>query len=188
MPDNLDQSVPNTAINDSLGPFPGRKLFGRIRPSMSVGPWVGRGCWYLRRSGESQVEWVAVVVAQSATMSAIRRPSWSVVRVSCGRRLGDVDAAHPHVTGDHPVVEVAEGAPAHRQGEPSGELVQCQGRLPVGVVAAPLGRIGERGARQLVDPLHSGPVEGTVNRIKQFKAAMYGRADPDLLRKLILLA
>jgi len=27
-----------------------------------------------------------------------------------------------------------------------------------------------------------------VNRIKQLKAAMYGRAKPDLLRKLILLA
>ena len=34
---------------------------------------------------------------------------------------------------------------------------------------------------------NSGPVEGTVNRIKQLKAAMYGRAKPDLLRKLILL-
>jgi len=31
-------------------------------------------------------------------------------------------------------------------------------------------------------------VEGTVNRVKQLKAAMYGRAKPDLLRKLILLA
>jgi len=35
---------------------------------------------------------------------------------------------------------------------------------------------------------NSGAVEGTVNRIKQLKAAMYGRAKPDLLRKLILLA
>ena len=35
---------------------------------------------------------------------------------------------------------------------------------------------------------NSGAVEGTVNRIKQFKAAMYGRAKPDLLRKLVLLA
>jgi transposase len=34
----------------------------------------------------------------------------------------------------------------------------------------------------------SGAVEGTVNRLKQIKAAMYGRAKPDLLRKLILLA
>jgi transposase len=32
-----------------------------------------------------------------------------------------------------------------------------------------------------------GHVEGTVNRVKQLKAAMYGRAKPDLLRKLILL-
>lgn len=35
---------------------------------------------------------------------------------------------------------------------------------------------------------NSAAVEGTVNRIKQLKAAMYGRAKPDLLRKLILLA
>jgi len=35
---------------------------------------------------------------------------------------------------------------------------------------------------------NSGAVEGTVDRIKQLKAAMYGRAKPDLLRKLILLA
>jgi transposase len=35
---------------------------------------------------------------------------------------------------------------------------------------------------------NSGAVEGTVNRIKRLKTAMYGRAKPDLLRKLILLA
>lgn len=35
---------------------------------------------------------------------------------------------------------------------------------------------------------NSGAVEGTVNRVNQLKAAMYGRAKPDLLRKLILLA
>ncbi|HEY5845120.1 MAG TPA: transposase [Mycobacterium sp.] len=35
---------------------------------------------------------------------------------------------------------------------------------------------------------NSGAVEGTVNRVKQLKAAMYGRAKPDLLRKLILLS
>ena len=35
---------------------------------------------------------------------------------------------------------------------------------------------------------NSGAVEGTVNRIKQLKTAMYGRANPDLLRKRILLA
>ncbi len=37
-------------------------------------------------------------------------------------------------------------------------------------------------------PHNSSAVEGTVNRIKQLKAAMYGRAKPDLLRKLILLS
>jgi transposase len=35
---------------------------------------------------------------------------------------------------------------------------------------------------------NSGAVEGTVNRIKQIKTSMYGRAKPDLLRKRILLA
>jgi hypothetical protein len=35
---------------------------------------------------------------------------------------------------------------------------------------------------------NSGAVEGIVNRVKQLKAAMCGRAKPDLLRKLILRA
>jgi transposase len=35
---------------------------------------------------------------------------------------------------------------------------------------------------------NSGAVEGTVNRIKQLKTAMYGRAKPDLLRKRTLVA
>lgn len=37
-------------------------------------------------------------------------------------------------------------------------------------------------------PYNSGAVEGTVNRLKQLKATMYGRAKTDLLRKLILHA
>ena len=32
-------------------------------------------------------------------------------------------------------------------------------------------------------PYSSGPVEGHVNRIKMIKRQMYGRANPDLLRK-----
>jgi len=34
----------------------------------------------------------------------------------------------------------------------------------------------------------SGAVEGHVNRIKMIKRQMYGRANPDLLRKRVLLA
>ncbi len=37
-------------------------------------------------------------------------------------------------------------------------------------------------------PYSSGAVEGTVNKIKNFKRAMYGRANFDLLRKRVLLA
>ncbi|URM97852.1 transposase [Actinomadura madurae] len=37
-------------------------------------------------------------------------------------------------------------------------------------------------------PYNSGPVEGHVNRIKMIKRQMHGRANPDLLRKRILLA
>jgi transposase len=36
-------------------------------------------------------------------------------------------------------------------------------------------------------PYSSGPVEGTVNRIKMIKRQMYGRARLDLLRKRVLL-
>lgn len=37
-------------------------------------------------------------------------------------------------------------------------------------------------------PYSSGAVEGHVNRIKMIKRQMYGRANPDLLRKRVLLA
>jgi transposase len=40
----------------------------------------------------------------------------------------------------------------------------------------------------LTMPYSSGPVEGTVNRIKMIKRQMYGRAGFDLLRKRVLLA
>jgi transposase len=36
-------------------------------------------------------------------------------------------------------------------------------------------------------PYSSGSVEGNVNRIKMIKRQMYGRANPDLLRKRVLL-
>jgi transposase len=36
-------------------------------------------------------------------------------------------------------------------------------------------------------PYSSGPVEGTVNRIKTIKRQMYGRANFDLLRRRILM-
>nr|WP_280352334.1 transposase [Nocardia abscessus] len=37
-------------------------------------------------------------------------------------------------------------------------------------------------------PWNSGAVEGHVNRIKMLKRQMFGRANPDLLRKRILLS
>ncbi len=37
-------------------------------------------------------------------------------------------------------------------------------------------------------PYNSGAVEGTVNKIKARKMQLFGRAKPDLLRKLILLS
>ena len=40
----------------------------------------------------------------------------------------------------------------------------------------------------LTVPYSSGAVEGHVNRVKMIKRQMYGRANPDLLRKRVLLA
>jgi hypothetical protein len=40
----------------------------------------------------------------------------------------------------------------------------------------------------LTVPYSSSPVEGHFNRIKMIKRQMYGRANPDLLRKRVLLA
>jgi transposase len=44
------------------------------------------------------------------------------------------------------------------------------------------------GSSSLVADQSSGAVEGHVNRIKMLKRQMYGRANPDLLRRRILLA
>jgi transposase len=41
---------------------------------------------------------------------------------------------------------------------------------------------------ELTLPYNSGAVEGTVNKIKARKMQLFGRANHDLLRKLILLA
>lgn len=40
----------------------------------------------------------------------------------------------------------------------------------------------------LTSPWSGSPVEGHVNRIKMIKRQMFGRANPDLLRKRILLS
>lgn len=66
----------------------------------------------------------------------------------------------------------------------------CRRRGPTGValVTARLRRDLDAVVAGLTLEHNSGAVEGTVNRIKQLKAAMHGRAKSDLLRKLILLA
>ena len=61
-----------------------------------------------------------------------------------------------------------------------------------------VGMLGARRGQNLPDwaavtarltlPHSSGTTEGHVNRIKMIKRQMYGRANPDLLRKRILLA
>ena len=66
-------------------------------------------------------------------------------------------------------------------------------RSTIGTVGIPWGSLADLGdlaavVAGLTLPYKSGAVEGTVNRIKQLKAAMYGRAKPALLRKLVLLA
>ena len=54
--------------------------------------------------------------------------------------------------------------------------------------AAGLRKDGAAVTAGLTLPYSSSPAEGHVNRIKMIKRQMYGRANPDLLRKRILLA
>ncbi|WP_425566312.1 ISL3 family transposase [Spinactinospora alkalitolerans] len=51
-----------------------------------------------------------------------------------------------------------------------------------------LGRDWDAVVAGLTLPHSSGVVEGHVNRLKMLKRQMYGRANPDLLRKRVLLA
>lgn len=82
-------------------------------------------------------------------------------------------------------------------------MIDLTGRDPEKLITAVLAADGQPDLRSFVTGLRrdqdavtagltlqwtSGAVEGNVNRIKMFKRQMYGRANPDLLRRRILLA
>ena len=60
--------------------------------------------------------------------------------------------------------------------------------MQVSAFAAGLHKDWEAVVAGLSTPWSSGAVEGNVNRIKMLKRQMYGRANPDLLRRRILLS
>jgi len=103
------------------------------------------------------------------------------IRVRCP----ELDAAVRHVAGFARMIKDLSGDEAM--------LSKWMGAVDAGL---PVLRSFTAGLRRDLDAVvagltldyNSGAVEGTVNRIKQLKAAMYGRAKPDLLRKRILLA
>jgi len=100
-------------------------------------------------------------------------------------RCPELDAAVRHVAGFARMIK-----------DLSGDEVMLSKWMGVVDADLPVLRSFTAGLRRDLDAVvagltlkyNSGAVEGTVNRIKQLKAAMYGRAKPDLLRKLILLA
>jgi transposase len=100
-------------------------------------------------------------------------------------RCPELDAAVRHVAGFARMIKDLSGDEAM--------LTKWIGVVDADLPALRSSTAGLRRDRAAVvaglDPaLHSGAVEGAVNRVKQLKAALYGRAKPDLLRKLILLA
>jgi len=97
-------------------------------------------------------------------------------------RCPELDAAVRHVAGFARMIK-----------DLSGDEVMLSKWMGVVDADLPVLRSFTAGLRRDLDAVvagltlkyNSGAVEGTVNRIKQLKAAMYGRAKPDLLRKLI---
>ena len=65
---------------------------------------------------------------------------------------------------------------------------RCQWASGAAVPSSPACRDWDAVTAGLILPWNSGVVEGHVNRIKRLKPQMYGRANPDLLRRRILLA
>ncbi len=99
-------------------------------------------------------------------------------------RCPELDAAVRHVAGFARMIKDLSGD--------ENTLTKWTGAVDADLPAL---RSFTRGLRRDLDAVvagltleyNSGPLEGTVNRIKQLKSAMYGRAKPDLLRKPILL-
>ncbi|WP_312863447.1 transposase [Spinactinospora alkalitolerans] len=80
---------------------------------------------------------------------------------------------------------------AHRQGHRLDEWMNAARgeRIPeLDSFVRGLGRDWDAVVAGLTLPHSSGVVEGHVNRLKMLKRQMYGRANPDLLRKRVLLA
>jgi transposase len=106
-------------------------------------------------------------------------------------RLKSILARSPALQSTHDLVRGFARILTQRHGR---ELPAWMGRVePVGSAAL---RSFVAGLRTDLDavtagltlPHSSGPVEGTVNRIKLLKRQMYGRANLDLLRKRLLLS
>jgi hypothetical protein len=112
-------------------------------------------------------------------------PADAVLLQAIRARCPELDAAVRHVAGFARMIKDLSGA--------KDTLTKWMGAVDADL---PVLRSFTAGLRRDLDAVvagltleyNSGAVEGTVNRIKQLKAAMYGRAKPDLLRKLILLA
>ena len=68
------------------------------------------------------------------------------------------------------------------------QRVDTDGAPALRSFATGLGRDLDAVTAGLTLPYSSGPVEGTINRIKMIKRQMFGRANFDLLRKRVLLA
>lgn len=103
----------------------------------------------------------------------------------CGERvaaLRDLKVGREDHYG-HRAVRRDEWPAAHSAGD---SAVQRE-HLTLGYLPPSVGWI-LRNRAGLTLPNSSGKVEGQVNRIKMFKRQMYGRVNPDLLRKRSLLA
>ena len=100
-------------------------------------------------------------------------------------RCPELDAAVRHVAG---FARMIKDLPATRTCSPNGWAPSTPTYPPLHSFTAGLRRDLDAVVAGPTLEYNSGAVEGTVNRIKQLKMAMYGRAKPDLLRKRILLA
>jgi hypothetical protein len=132
-----------------------------------------------------------LAVSQSVvTVSASRACDWSSVVASNSwsapsMLYPELDAAVRHVAGYARMIKDLYGD----KNTLTGWMGTVDADLPVlHSFTAGLRRDLDATVAGLTLEYNSGAVEGTVNRIKQLKTAMYGRANPDLLRKLILLA
>ena len=116
------------------------------------------------------------IMSHPDKLSRVTRRQLATILTACP----DLAAVHAHVTNFADIMTQRRGRDLEKW------ITAASGQPQLRPFAAGLRRDQDAVTAGLTLPWSSGVVEGHVNRIKMLKRQMYGRANPDLLRRRVL--